>query len=102
MSHESTIKIDNLHRELESLAADGKWSELAAVLKRRDTLLSEVTNTDRHMTVKAVIQSNNHLLELALADRQAVARQLTTLRRSRDAAGRYQSHRQISEVPPDL
>ena len=71
MSHESTIKIDNLHRELESFAEVGKWSELAALLQRRDKLFSEVTNIDHDMTVKEVIKSNNRLLQLALADRQA-------------------------------
>ena len=95
------LEIDDLHRELEFLARNGKWSELAALMKRRDQLLDKVGDSDRAIVFRAAVRSNDHLLKLLQANRQAVAHQLTSLRRGRQATSRYESHRVAENVPLD-
>ncbi len=101
MSHETTVafEIDSLQQELETLAEGGKWSRLALLLKRRNTLLSNATNIDRAMTVRAAVRSNARLLKLAQVDRQAVAHRLISLRRSRKATGYYEAHHDAGKLP---
>ncbi len=95
-------EIADLHRNLEILAQDGKWSELADVMQRRDELLHTVTDIDRAILFSAAVRSNERLLKLAQADRQAVAHQLSSLRRSREGASRYDSHQIVDlEVSPN-
>lgn len=95
------LEIDNLQRELETLAQNGKWSELAAVMKRRDELLSRVTDIDRAIIFRAAVRSTDRMLKFVRADRQAVAHQLTSLRRGREVTSRYESHREAENVPLD-
>ncbi len=95
------LEIDNLHRELETLGQNGKWSELAAVMKRRDELLSKVPDIDRAIIFRAALRINDRMLKLVQADRQAVAHQLTSLRRGREVTSRYESHRAAENVPLD-
>ena len=56
------LEIDNLHRELETLGQNGKWSELAAVMKRRDELLSKVPDIDRAIIFRAALRINERTL----------------------------------------
>ena len=94
-------KIDNLQRQLEILAQNGKWTELAALMKRRDELLSKVTDIDRAIIFSAAVSSNARVLKLVQADRQAVAHQLTSLRRGRKVTSSYESHREAGDLPSD-
>ena len=100
MIHESAIadEIDDLQRELETLAKSEKWSELALLLKRRDKLLSKVPDFDRATTISAAIQSTDRWLNLVQVKKQAVAHQLTSLRRGRTATGCYEAHRETEKA----
>ena len=95
------LDIDDLQRQLEILAQNGKWSELAALMKGRDELLSKVTDSDRAIIFRAAVRSNDRVLKLVQSDKQAVAHQLTSLRRGREMTSRYESHRESGNVSLD-
>ncbi len=85
-------QVAELHRHLEILAEEGKWLELTDAIRRRDELLARVSVQDRASILGAAVCSTERLLQLARADRQAVAEKLSSLRRGRDLAGRYASN----------
>ena len=91
-------EIDELQRQLEILAQNGKWTELAALMKRRNELLPKVTDSDRTIIFRAAVRSNDRVLSLVQADKQAVAHQLTSWRRGREVTSRYESHRESGNV----
>ncbi len=95
------LEIDNLQRQFETLGKNGKWSKMAAVMKRRDELLSKVPDIDRAIIFRAAVRSTDRLLKFVRADRQSVAHQLTSLRRGREVTSRYESHREAENLPLD-
>ncbi len=89
------LEIAKLQREFETLGQNGKWSNMAAVIKRRDELLSNVPDIDRAIIFRAAVRSTDRMLTFVRADRQAVAHQLMSLRRGREVSSRYESHRDV-------
>lgn len=87
-------EIDDLHRKLETLAQNGKWSELTALMQRRDELLPKVTDIDRAVVSISTVRANDRVLKLVRAQRQGIADQLTTMCRGCDMTGHYASHRE--------
>lgn len=90
-------EIEALQQRLESLADAGDWSGFAIAMQRRDELLPMVAVNDRANLFAAVMRANDRMLKLAKAKRQDIADQLVTLRRGRDMAGRYASHRAMPD-----
>lgn len=86
-------EIEDLQHEMERLAGDEQWPELAAAMEYRDNLLSKVTGVDRSQIFSAALHSNHRVLEFVRKGRRGAAEQLTSLRRGREATGQYDSHR---------
>lgn len=91
------VEIEDLHRRLEILARNSRWPEFAEAIKRRDELLVTISGSERASVFQATVRSNERLLKLARAGRQAIADQLTSLRHGREMAGRYEQHRQLAD-----
>ena len=89
-------EFDKLHQKLATFVQGENWSELSPLIKRRDELLSTMTDPRQRATlIEAAIKMNDGMLKLAQAGSQAVALKLTALRRHRDATRHSESQRAV-------
>lgn len=82
-------EIEALQLRLESLARAGDWSGFTTAMQRRDALLPKVAVNDRAVVFASTVRANGRVVKLARAQRQAIADQLTMLRRGRDMTLHY-------------
>ena len=86
-------QIEILTHALEALAAGGEWSDLEALMRRRDALLGEVGAGEKTKVYRSALESNERLLALLRPVREAVGDELLALRRRHSAIGQYASQR---------
>ena len=85
-------QIEILTHALEALAAGGEWSDLEALMRRRDALLDEVGADEKASVYRSALESNERLLAVLRPVREAVGDELLALRRRHGVIGRYESN----------
>lgn len=84
--------VELLNHALEALAGSGEWSELQAVMRRRDALLGEIGADDKARIYRLALCSNERILALLRPVRQAIGDELLALRRRDKLIGSYEAH----------
>lgn len=86
-------EVELLNHALEGLAGNGEWSELQAVMRRRDALLRDIGAGEKAQIYRSTLQSNERVLALLRPVKQAVGEELLALRRRAGVIDRYESNR---------
>lgn len=86
-------EVELLNLALEALAGNGEWSELQAVMQRRDALLRDVGAGEKAQIYRSTLRSNERVLALLRPVKQAVGEELLALRRRAGVIDRYESNR---------
>lgn len=85
-------QVEVLNHALEALAAGGEWSDLEALMRRRDALLKETGGEEKTRVYLSALESNERLLALLHPVREAVGDELLALRRRHSVIGQYESN----------
>lgn len=81
-----------INRQLEALAVEGDWLEVADALTRRDALLARVPAAERKAALLSARRCTDRLQTLASAAKTECAGELAALKRGRKAMASYRAN----------
>ncbi len=85
-------QVQALNGQMEQAAAAGDWPEIMNIIEKRDAMLREIADSERHTAFLAACRSTDQIRLLAETARRDVADKLTTLQRGKEAADSYRAN----------
>lgn len=85
--------LEQLHRQMEELAAASRWEDLEVLMHERNDLLQQFAGDERAAALQAAQKSTDRILRLANNAKLEVAGELAKLQRGRKATDIYRAHR---------
>ena len=81
-----------LNGQMEQAAAAGDWPKIMNIIEKRDAMLREIADSERHTAFLAACRSTDQIRLLAETARRDVVDKLTTLQRGKEAADSYRAN----------
>ncbi len=85
-------QVQALNGQMEQAAAAGDWPEIMNIIEKRDAMLREIADSERHTAFLAACRTTDQIRLLAETARRDVADKLTTLQRGKEAADSYRAN----------
>lgn len=84
--HEQVLQ---LNQQMETLASEGEWEEVAKAMTKRNGILSRLTGADSGPTLLAAQSTTKAILQLAEKAKQELSVKLTNIHRGKQARENY-------------